>query len=331
MMLHVPRFSTVDEYASCFNDAGYWRPYVAEICRRHGIAPRDIVAGLAGTFPVFLVDGRLVVKLFGRQFDGALRFEIERSVYGLLQDAPYIAAPALLHTGRLFANEPEWSWPYLISTALPGRSLGEDRAAVPYADLEAVVGWLGGQLRSLYELHLPPGGVLPADWSSFHSYLRERRAVCVEQHRRWSALPPHLLEQIEAYLLPVDALFERRRPPCLVHSDLNEDHVLGRWEAGHWRPRGMIDFGDALSGDPLYELVAFHFGLAHCDKHLLRVLLDATGHGLERDPAFVHRAMSYTLLFEHNVLGQVLQELPHARDVASLDELATLLWDLERR
>jgi len=97
-----------------------------------------------------------------------------------------------------------------------------------------------------------------------------------------------------------------------------------------WQPSGIIDFGDAMAGDRLYELVALHLGLFRCDKRLLRTFLDTYGFdpGLRRD--FVRRAMSLTLLHEFNVLSSVFPTFPDAGRVTSLAELATLLWDLEQ-
>jgi hypothetical protein len=105
--------------------------------------------------------------------------------------------------------------------------------------------------------------------------------------------------------------------------------MLGDFEGDHWRPSGIIDFGDAMAGDRVYELVALHIGLCRCDKRLLRVFLDAYGFdaGLRRD--FVRRAMSMTLLHEFDVLSEVFSRFPEAQQVDGLDELAALLWDLE--
>lgn len=115
----------------------------------------------------------------------------------------------------------------------------------------------------------------------------------------------------------------------MLHCDLNADHVLGSFEGERWHPAGIIDFGDAMVGDRLYEFVALHLGLFRGDKRLLRTFLDDYGFdaALRRD--FVRRAMGMTLLHEFNVLSSVLPAFPEAGRVASLAELATLLWDLE--
>ena len=77
-----------------------------------------------------------------------------------------------------------------------------------------------------------------------------------------------------------------------------------------WRPIGVIDFGDAMVGDRLYELVALNLGLFRCDKRLLGIFLDTYGFDLALRRDFVRRAMSLTLLHEFNVLSSVLPCVP---------------------
>jgi hygromycin-B 7''-O-kinase len=85
---------------------------------------------------------------------------------------------------------------------------------------------------------------------------------------------------------------------------LNEDHVLGRFERGRWQITGIIDFGDAQVGDPLYELVALHLGAFCCNKQLLRTFLGAYGSTDGQPEHFAARMMRLTLLHEFTVLGR---------------------------
>jgi hygromycin-B 7''-O-kinase len=278
---------------------------------------------------VFLVDDRYVVKFFGDLFHGVQRFAVEQDCYELLNSLPRFPAPQLLAHGALFPHSTTWRWPYLVSTLIEGTSLGAVPQQVSYENKLALVQTLGPVVRRLHETPLEHARVLRPSWEQFLHFLHERRAACVADQRRWEAMPPHLIEQIDDYLLPIEALVDGRAQPHLIHADLNEDHVLGGLGDGRWRLRGLIDFGDAMVGDWMYELVAFHIGLVHCDKRLLAAFLQA--YGVERQPHdFVHRAMSYTLLHEFAVLRQVFEEFPVARDVATLEELASMLWDTER-
>ena len=197
------------------------------------------------------------------------------------------------------------------------------------ADKLALATFLGGVLRTLHGMTWPGTPALPARWEPFLDFLAARRRACVADQRAWGTVPAPLIAEIDAYLPPVADLVDTSGPPCLLHADLNADHVLGGFRDGHWRPTGIIDFGDARVGDPAYELPALHLGLFHADKQLLRAWLTAYGQVATWDDRWVRRAMSMTLLHEFDVLVDVFRDFPAARQVRSLGDLATLLWNLD--
>ena len=324
-----PYFASVTAYGARFTDAAYWRPYVATICSRHGLLPcHRIRAGLPGTHPVFIVDGRYVVKLFTHRFNGARSFAVESDLYPLLAGTWGVPAPSLLARGHLFPEDGGWPWPYLVSALIPGRSLGEVRERVGLADQLALAAHLGPIVRQIHALPVTRVPSLTRSWGAYACLLDVRRASCADDYARGGGMPPPLLEGIAAYLPPTETLIDQSRQPCLLHGDLNEDHVLGRFERGRWQITGIIDFGDAQVGDPLYELVALHLGAFRCNKQLLRTFLGAYGSTDGQPEHFAAHMMRLTLLHEFTVLGRVFEEFPLARTVRSLAELATLLWDL---
>ncbi len=314
-----PVFSTVQDYAACFTNPDYWRPYVEAICTRHALSYSVIRAGLPGSNAVFLVDERYAVKLYPDLFGGARSYPVERACYGLVAGAVGIPAPALVAAGDLF-DQDGWPWPYLVTTVMPGLSLGESRVA--YSDRERLAAWLGPTLRHIHTLPIATVPELAQDWTAYHDFLTQQRATATMRHAEWGLLPAHLQAQLDRFLPAAAALYDPTRSPCLFHGDLNRDHVLGLEREGHWEPAGLIDFGDARVGDPAYDLVALHLGLFDADKHLLRIFLDAYG-----DPrltaALPSRAMALALLHEFNVL----EGLP-LDQAATLDELAAQIWDL---
>lgn len=134
--------------------------------------------------------------------------------------------------------------------------------------------------------------------------------------------------------------------PRLLHGDLNADHILGDMdENGEWTCSGVIDFGDARTGEPLYDLVPLHFGLFKLDKQLLSEFLDAydaaeafqaaeapdaTGasdYPLSREN-FAFRAMDYTLVYESDVLTEAFASHPLLRASSNYEELAIAIWQL---
>src|SRR2546421_9547152 len=132
-----PVFRSRQEYGPRFTDAAFWRPYVAEVCRRHDLTPVTRVrAGLPGTHPVFLVEERWVVKFFADLFGGEESFAIEREITDLLAGVPGFPAPRLVAEGDLFPSQSGWRWPYLVFSRLPGTSLGEVYDGVSPVDRE---------------------------------------------------------------------------------------------------------------------------------------------------------------------------------------------------
>lgn len=187
-----PYFASVEAYRPLFTDAAYWRPYVTAICARHGLAPfHNIRAGLPGTHPVFIVDDRYAVKLFTDLFDGAHSFAVETELYSLLTTAPEIPAPSLLAHGRMFSESDgdlspegdEWPWPYIVTSVIPGTSLGEVAERVAYADKEALAAYLGHVVRHIYALPVERSRRLPRSWDAFIRLLQERRAACATESR----------------------------------------------------------------------------------------------------------------------------------------------------
>jgi hygromycin-B 7''-O-kinase len=325
LVVERPIFTSREDYGPRFTDPTFWRPYVEAICARHELGPcAELRAGLPGTNPVFIVDETYAVKLYVNLFNGAVSYPVERTTYELIARAPGLPAPALIVAGDLFDLAGGWPWPYIVTQAIPGLSLGESQ--VSYADRLALAAWLGPVVRRIHALPLDEAGPLRRTWGDFAAFLAAQRAAAAATHARWGRLPARLVAQIDDYLLDVDELIDRTEPPALIHADLNRDHVLGEMVDGAWRPSGVIDFGDVKIGDRMYELVALHLGLFDADRRLLRAFLDTYGFdaALRRD--FVRRAMAMTLLFEFDTLGEIVESVPSAAAAASLEELAELLW-----
>jgi hygromycin-B 7''-O-kinase len=330
------QLDTPDGYRRLFVDAAFWAPCVQTVCARHSCAPcTHIRSGLPGTCPTFIVDDRWVVKFFGRLFDGPQSYLAESSVAGSLADKVAIPAPALLASGELSPDAHGWSWPYLVYAYVPGVSAGEAWEAMVQADRLALAGQMAVITRRLHALPLPPArtvrvGDSHAAWpEAYVEFLARRRTGCAAARRAWGSLPDRLLGQIEEFLPPMEALFPAGAAPHLIHADLTADHVLGRLEGGRWTTLALIDFGDAMAGSLLYELVALHLGLFHADKALLAAYLAAYDPSVPADPRFPACALAFTLLHRFDVLAEVLERYPAARSSPTLDDLARLLWDVD--
>lgn len=164
-------------------------------------------------------------------------------------------------------------------------------------------------------------------------------------------MPYALALQAPAYLpkaAGIHALItDLSQPPSLLHGDLNDDNVMGEYtdkslsgDEELWRPTGLIDFADSLSGDPLYDLVAVYMSVLRCCKVRLAAFLDAylnkRGWTLgtpQRAAAlknFSYRMMCYTLLHPVNCYGVAMMfrraELSSAN---TLEDVQRILWEVD--
>jgi hygromycin-B 7''-O-kinase len=323
------QLNTLDGYRQSFMDASLWQPYIQIICSRYSQTPcRVIRPGFPGTYPTFIVDNRWVVKLFGRLFAGALAFDTEKQVNGILAQDSAIPAPKIIACGTLFEGSDTWPWPYLIYEYIPGINISEIYNQVSFEDKLKLAQYLGEITRRLHALPLANVPLFQSGWDAYINLLEVQRRQCKQTHQAWNTLPAHLIEQIDSYLLPVDALVDCSAEPHLIHADITRDHILGRLDRGMWITLGIIDFGDAMVGDLFYELVALHLDLFCGDKRLLGAYLNAYGLDEYSSQTLSIKAMNLTLLHRFNVLVEVLDG-SHIQlsDIATLDQLAALLWD----
>lgn len=314
----------IESYRRLFTDANLWAPYVTEVCHRHKLTPcGPIYTGVPGTYPTFIVGEHWVVKFFGRLFEGGQSFMAEREAGRLVAQDPAIPAARICAAGEL--GGPNWPWPYLVFTYIPGRSLGEQIGLVSYPDRLRIAGEMGALIRRLHELPLVDSLVFPNRHTEHLQFLENQHANCLHNHRAWGTLPAHLLNQIEAFLPTPAQLIDTCRPPHLIHADLTLDHLLGKIVDGHWKTLALIDFGDAMTGDLLYELAALHLDLFQTDPRLLGVFLDHYGLPAEERANLPRRAMAMALLHQFDVLAALPAELLVSD---SLDALAQRLWTL---
>lgn len=284
--------------------------------------------GTAGTFPTVLVDDAYVIKFFGPFFNGRESAAIEREMYGLLATNPTIPAPTLLQRGTI-GSDGAWSWEYLISTQLAGVSYGTVRDQFSVENRHDVARFIAEVAASIHRLNPIPLEPLPLtlSWRTWDTFMERQIRSCTERHRAWGTLPDQLVDQIAPYLSRTPVPHVHSDSPVVLHCDLTADHILGEWHWNTWLPTGVIDFGDARVGDRLYELVALHIECLGGDKDLLRVFLDRHGADVARRPDF-SAAMRMTLLHEFNVLETVCAFMPEVRQMRTLDQLATALWDV---
>lgn len=227
----------------------------AFVARQLGRAPTRVVGLDAfATNLVYEVDAgelRLIVK--ASSLRDALRAEAWACARGA---AAGCAAPDLLGFGRLDTEDPMSAF---IMQRLPGRPIAAGHSAFRE---------VGVCLRRLHDSKTPGfGSLAEGSWredgepSLQHStWLGFLRAICAEGG---ALAPDGLTAEIEARAGALAAVAEG----SLCHGDLKYAHILVDGD----RLSGVIDWGDALFADPLFDIARF----AHrADPVSLAVLLE---------------------------------------------------------
>lgn len=315
----LPTVAAEDEYVALLKRLEPWEPAVEEVLHRHGLARagRVLRLGRIGTYPTVLVGDEHVVKLLGPWWCGAESFEAEAATYDLLAGVE-LSVPHRLGQGS-FGD----GWAYLLLEQLRGRDLAATHCELDRNALRSLAGWLGRFCRVLHGVPLPSTGYLRPSWDRFRAFVGERREEVILRRSKPPCLPPHLQAQLEAWLPPVETLLDTSRPPALLHGDLHDHHVFGTSEGGAFRPTGVIDFTDALVGDPYYELGPLFIHTFRADPELLAAWLEETDLPAAGAMGFPRRALAFTILHEFDPLARLGHDL---RLLPTLDALAENLF-----
>ena len=216
-------------------------------------------------------------------------------------------------TPRVLAAGEREGWRYLVLARMPGRSLYSLWPSLTDERKAPILLGVGRALAALHEIDSPEIG---ADWRSF---LEREIPASTRRQADWG-VPDNLVAGIESFARRHLEVETRRTP--LLHADLTGQNVLA---ADDLRLTGIIDFGDAQRGDPLYDLVTPALLLAQGKRPLLAALLD--GYGLaSRNHDLQLKLTAFAAVHRFNPLTRYLGWAP--RPPASLDELAEVLFPL---
>jgi aminoglycoside phosphotransferase (APT) family kinase protein len=318
-----PAFDNDDAYERSLSDPSFWAPYARAALKAAGF-PDDgeVITHFPTTHVAALVGDHHLVKLHYEEWFGEDCFQTEREAYTLLSRAD-LPIPELLAEGALYDDG--WRWPFLVMTAIHGRSMRELDGSLSTEDLERTANFVGITLRKLHATPIRDG-----EYISFEEYadlIRTRMARCHRDHELWGSLPERFLSQVRDYVWSARDLLEpNERRTSLLHGDLHAGNVFLNGDGGAHEPTGIVDFNDAYEGDPHYDLVAIHAKAFGADKRLLRRSLDAYGWG-ELGRKWPQRMMALTLAHDYDMVQPYAARIPD--EVRTLEELASLLWDLD--
>ncbi|MGW0516452.1 phosphotransferase family protein [Crossiella sp. NPDC003009] len=315
----LPSLSTEEEYAQALGDPAVWLPvHRAALAAANLPLPARMWLAGRSTYPTALTGSGLVVKLFTPFWHGPDSIEAERAAYRLLAADPALPVPELLADGELAAG-----WSYLVCRRLPGLPLTtlSHRWQFSAAERTRFAEHVGAVLCRLHQLALPSSGRLAASSSTMTGLLHRRLAEAPRERRAAVPLRRSLLDELTEWQATFVGSW-RPPEPVLVHGDLSGEHLLV--SAG--RLTGLIDFGEAQTGDRRYDVVSLHLGAFEGDVRMLRAF--AAGYG---DPGLLgapEDLLGMSLCHDFELLGPLLARRPELAAARGAAELAEWLWGL---
>ncbi|HAU0792289.1 TPA: phosphotransferase [Legionella pneumophila] len=314
MLSNKIEFASNKEYQTYRSDVSYWWPFIKELFGCHlqlsNINPSDIETGFNSTYPVFLLK-EYVIKFYGHQKSWRTAFETESLAHLSLETDKGIRAPKILTKGYLFPKQDE-SWPYIISSRVPGKSWLD--TTLSFSEKILIASEIGQQLLKIHSLKTDNRLQHDHEWGRLDFTAAAEKCI----------LPNHLVRQVDSFIAGLDD-FDR----CLVNGDLVGMHVF--IHEGHLS--GLIDWGDASVTDRHYELGKL-MDTFDWDKRLLKTVLDTANWPCDKN--FSKQALGLSLyrqavgLTQHSTFD-VFYKLPDIlplSDIATLDELANTLFDV---
>jgi len=320
-------FSSDEEYENSLRDAAFWEPYARAPLRVADLPDEgEVVTHFPTTHVAALVGSRFFVKLHYEDSYGEQCFRTELAFFRATRGRD-LPIPDLLAEGSLYDDD-DWRWPFLILSPMPGRDLRSLGDTVRTEDMERVAVFAGMVMRRLHDTDVAESE--PLAHSTYENLIADRRAKAELDHVAWRSLPERLAETIRDSLWQHrDLLDPESSPRRLIHGDLHGGNIFVAGSPGALEPTGIVDFNDAMIGDPHYDLVSLHLKAFRANKSLLRIALDAYEWGpLGTD--WPERMMAFTLAHDYDMIEPVVSAYPGVLDDAGpLEDVADLLWNLE--
>ncbi len=267
-----------------FTSRRLWSKAVRHVLAVHGLSAGPIASTFPGSCPVFLVNaGRrpLLVKFYPPM---CIRdWTTESAALDAVGRSGRPPVPGIVAHGVLCDRT---RWPYLVLSPLAGRPLREVWRRIPIRDRLAIMTTAGRMLGALHRIR-PPRGVAPLN-------LPKLAREALHAYGKAGVFTPYLLREMRTHFRALGRSVAGSRR-SLLHADLNEDHVIVQLCGGRWRVTGFIDFGDAQTGDPLYEWMPSWYGLLAQDPAYFTAFRRGYRPRLVVTPAWRERAAAFVL------------------------------------
>ena len=316
----LPPIESWSEWSAVFKDERLWRPVIDAICDSEGIPFQSIETPRSNTNAVFVLDRRLVVKIYSPFWS---EFDVEPKLIEVLGMTGAVPVPRIVAAGRY---QDRVTWSYLVTEYCPGQTLDAVRSEITRDELLAISSQVGMVARALHETDVGPldGMHTGESWDDLVDR-RGRQALAELVHR--GMIGPGVMDEL-AEILDDVIIDSKRSPRAVVHGDLESDHVLLKRTDGEWKVTSLIDFGDARIGVRDYEWMPLWLSLFDRDIEAMRAFLEVYDQSLLTDDEFPRRVMAWTLLhdFGADAVANLLKKTDAPTPVETFNGLRKVLW-----
>ncbi len=157
---------------------------------------------------------------------------------------------------------------YVIETYVPGKGLGEVKLSNKQS--KAIMHQLGLYLKKMHTIRTKKYGLLVSEKIGEHrkwaEVIKPEIDGILEDLREKKILQNKIIQQMSEYFREREDVLSFNNPR-LLHNDLNRENILVQ----KGEISGIIDFGDAFSGDPMYDVARAYqglYGLPNLDEFL---------------------------------------------------------------
>jgi hygromycin-B 7''-O-kinase len=291
-----------------------WLPALRTLAARHGLPDGTVERFTTGENPVFGLGDRLVVKLVPNLWSHAVQREIEC--------LRFLADRTTLPVARIVAEGRIEDWSYLVSTRLPGAPLDQVWSLLDPEERDKLAGELGRLLRELHSIPVDGFNPVGSGWAHFC-----KNSIATWAARRDADRIPALLRADAPRFLAQEDLRNPGAALVILHGDLAPENTLVEHGAHGWEFSGILDFGNAMIGDPLFDLAAPTVLLAPGRAEIVGRILASYGGPAARDAgALRRRLMALTLIHPLADLPDCLASLKGAAGCLTWDAVAKRFW-----
>lgn len=310
--MKLPSIQTEEDFDAHFQ-SDVWREAARQICLRHRISFSESKRAASSDHAVFLIDDRLVLKIY-RPFRNC--FEREIKALEFVGGKTDLKTPEIIETGAIE------NFRYALMTQLPG--VAATRADWLRLSQKEQLEFAAKLAVGLKQIHSLDANSFVSDWARF---VEDRAATFIERQIR-HGVNRKVLDALPAFIEENLKLVPKNPPTIFMHGDVHFGNLrVTKTGSGAWEISGLFDFADSRVGFHEYEFLAVGVLMTQGQGWIQREFFRAYGYAeSDFDETMRKRLMMLTMLYETSDLRRYALRLkPEAVDF-SLEELEKGIW-----